>query len=197
MIVTRVVLLVGAGLKGLQVQNEWASPHLLCLSACTERHKEGPANPCWCGERRGQVQPSSPPATPMWGLVIAKTLDHIYLQFTPSCLDLWAIQGITFPTESKQAGLGVEGWMDGGREKRPGHLCVNAARDCKASWAMTAKCANFLLGLELCLTGRQGAATLKDQWTSLKILLIVKTFGNSILGLNVCQTFKSLRYCET
>lgn len=60
----------------------------------------------------------------MWGLVIAETLDHIYLQFTPSCLDLWAIQGIAFPTQRKKASKGwgweVEGWMDGGREKRPG-----------------------------------------------------------------------------
>ena len=99
----------------------------------------------------------------MWGLVIAETLDHIYLQFTPSCLDLWAIQGIAFPTQRKKAskqaragrgGWEAEGWMDGGREKRPGPSVWMLVWDCKASWAMTAKCANFLLGLGLCLTGR-------------------------------------------
>lgn len=94
----------------------------------------------------------------MWGLVIVETLDHIYLQFTPSCLDLWAIEGITFPAQRKQAskqamaGGGLfrwreEGGMDRGREKKEARvLYVNAGWDCKASWAMTAKCANFLQG---------------------------------------------------
>lgn len=76
------------------------------------------------------TQPSSQPATPLWGLVIAETLDHIYLQFTPSCLDLWAIQRIAFPTQRKESeqvsegfwGGGVDGWREGGRGrvKRPG-----------------------------------------------------------------------------
>lgn len=60
--------------------------------------------------------------------------------------------------ESKQAGE-VEGWMDGGRERKEARaVCVNAGWDCKASWAMTAKCANFLLGLET-LSHREGSAT--------------------------------------
>lgn len=43
----------------------------------------------------------------------------------------------------------MEGWREGGREEKEARdLCVNAGRDCKASWAMTAKCANFLQGTE-------------------------------------------------
>lgn len=41
---------------------------------------------CACGAGEG-VKPNQP-ATPMQGLVIVGTLDHIYLQFTPSRLDL-------------------------------------------------------------------------------------------------------------
>lgn len=66
--------------------------------------------------------------------------------------------------ESKRAGPagggregGSEGWMDGrrgergGEKRQAGAVCVNAGRDCKARWALTAKCANFL-----CLWCREG-----------------------------------------
>lgn len=85
------------------------------------------------------------------GLVIARTLDHIYLPFTPSVL-ISELQGIAFPgqrKESKQMRAGGEAEGRTGREKRRERseartICVNAGRGCKASRALTDKCTNFL-----------------------------------------------------
>lgn len=60
-------------------------------------------------------------------------------------------------TGSKERRVGcMDGWMDGWTEgrKEARRLCVNAGQGCKVSRAMTAKCANFLLGPGLCLPGR-------------------------------------------
>lgn len=75
------------------------------------------------GGGRGRGRWLHPAATPMRGPVIARTLDHIYLQFTPSVL-ISELEGIAFPGQRKRAnrrGLGRwrGGQINGGRETRP------------------------------------------------------------------------------
>lgn len=60
---------------------------------------------------------------PCEGLAIAWTLDHIYLQFTPSVL-ISELEGIAFPGQRKRAnrrelGRRRGGWINGGGEMRP------------------------------------------------------------------------------
>lgn len=128
----------------------------------------------WREEEGGGGGKPSQPATPMWGLVIAETLDHIYLQFTPSCLDLWAIQGITFPTQrkkaSKQARVGGgrwRGWMDGGREKRPGPsvwMLVGIVKRAER-WQLNALIFCWDSGFVSQGGLSHGAVTSRDRWT--------------------------------
>lgn len=122
-----------------------------CLSDSLQRHCSWAPPPVW-GTSALEGGALGVGATPSSHSAVRAgdsldTRSHLSAVYTFG-LDLWAggDRLSRSKKESKQTRAGeVEGRMDKWRERNEARtFCVNAGRDCKASPAMTAKCANFL-----------------------------------------------------